>query len=107
MLFERIQASGLGLVIGSIGDNRVNNITFRDTIMHNTFKVLSVSILCARVFFPSRAALTSFHPSPPNEGYLHEDTMERPRSGRRYVTFSLDALECSISDPVAFFAVLY
>lgn len=33
MLFERITCSGLGLVIGSIGDSVVNNITFRDSYM--------------------------------------------------------------------------
>lgn len=38
MLFERINASGLGLVIGSIGNSRVNNITFRDSVMYSTFK---------------------------------------------------------------------
>jgi polygalacturonase len=38
MLFERIYASGLGLVIGSIGGSRVNNITFRDCVLDNTFK---------------------------------------------------------------------
>ena len=38
MLFERINASGLGLVIGSIGGSRVKNITFRDSYMHKTFK---------------------------------------------------------------------
>ncbi|GMH75595.1 hypothetical protein TrRE_jg12991 [Triparma retinervis] len=38
MLFERIEASGMGLVIGSIGDSIVRNITFRDSIMKNTYK---------------------------------------------------------------------
>ena len=38
MLFERINASGLGLVIGSIGGSTVRNITFRDCNMHHTFK---------------------------------------------------------------------
>ena len=38
MLFERINASGLGLVIGSIGESVVNNITFRNATMYNTFK---------------------------------------------------------------------
>lgn len=38
MLFERINASGLGLVIGSIGGSKVKNITFRDSYMHKTFK---------------------------------------------------------------------
>lgn len=38
MLFERINASGLGLVIGSIGNSIVRNITFRDAILPNTFK---------------------------------------------------------------------
>jgi len=38
MLFERITASGVGLTIGSIGSSVVNNITFRDCFMHNTFK---------------------------------------------------------------------
>ena len=38
MLFERINASGIGLTIGSIGRSTVENITFRDCYMHNTFK---------------------------------------------------------------------
>eukprot|EP00043_Microstomoeca_roanoka_P003609 m.44775 g.44775 ORF g.44775 m.44775 type:complete len:440 (+) comp12130_c0_seq1:309-1628(+) len=42
MLFERINASGVGLTIGSIGASLahtcVRNITFRDCVMHNTFK---------------------------------------------------------------------
>ncbi len=38
MLIERIEASGLGLVIGSIGSSVVHNITFRDAVMHKTVK---------------------------------------------------------------------
>lgn len=39
MLFERINASGVGLTIGSIGNgNHVQNITFRDSYMPNTYK---------------------------------------------------------------------
>lgn len=38
MLFERVNASGVGLVIGSIGASQVRNITFRDSVMYNTFK---------------------------------------------------------------------
>eukprot|EP01035_Chromulina_nebulosa_P018039 gene18039-23681_t len=38
MLFERITASGLGLVIGSIGQSRVNNITFRNSVLNHSFK---------------------------------------------------------------------
>ena len=38
MVFERIQASGMGLAIGSISDGLVNNITFRDIYMNHTFK---------------------------------------------------------------------
>jgi polygalacturonase len=38
MLFERINASGVGLTIGSIGNSVVRNITFRDCYMHHTFK---------------------------------------------------------------------
>ncbi len=38
MLFERITASGLGLVVGSIGDSVVHNITFKDAVMHQTVK---------------------------------------------------------------------
>ena len=38
MLFERINASGVGLTIGSIGKSQVNNITFRDCVMRDTFK---------------------------------------------------------------------
>ena len=36
MLFERIEASGIGLTIGSIGASTVRNITFRDCHMHKT-----------------------------------------------------------------------
>jgi|EP00945_MAST-04E_sp_MAST-4E-sp1_P000990 polygalacturonase len=38
MLFERINASGLGLTIGSIGGSTNKNITFRDIYMHKTYK---------------------------------------------------------------------
>jgi hypothetical protein len=38
MMFERITCSGLGLVIGSIGDSMVKNITFRNSYMPNTVK---------------------------------------------------------------------
>jgi len=38
MLFERITASGIGLTIGSIGNSIVNNITFRNSFMHHTWK---------------------------------------------------------------------
>ena len=39
MLFERINASGLGLTVGSLGGgDRVRNITFRECRMHRTFK---------------------------------------------------------------------
>jgi polygalacturonase len=38
MLIERITCSGLGLVVGSIGASVVQNITFRDSVLPNTFK---------------------------------------------------------------------
>jgi polygalacturonase len=42
MLFERINASGVGLSIGSIGPSAahsyVRNITFRNCTMYNSFK---------------------------------------------------------------------
>jgi len=38
MLFERIEASGIGVTIGSIGCQKVDNITFRDIYMHHTWK---------------------------------------------------------------------
>jgi hypothetical protein len=38
MLFERINASGVGLTIGSISGSVVRNITFRDCYMHHTYK---------------------------------------------------------------------
>jgi hypothetical protein len=38
MLFERISCSGLGLVIGSIGLSKVQNITFRDCVLPRTVK---------------------------------------------------------------------
>ena len=40
MLIERINASGLGLTIGSIGEGIVRNITFRDCYLRNTVKGL-------------------------------------------------------------------
>ena len=52
MLFERIEASGVGLTIGSIGGgSNVNNITFRDCRMHNTYKgkILSKLVLVGMV----------------------------------------------------------
>eukprot|EP00808_Paulinella_micropora_P024705 g2898.t1 len=44
MLFERITASGLGLTIGSIGGSTVQNITFRDCYMPNTYKEVRSAI---------------------------------------------------------------
>ncbi|EGG14552.1 hypothetical protein DFA_12328 [Cavenderia fasciculata] len=38
MLIERVNASGLGLTIGSIGGSTVRNITFRDCYMYKTYK---------------------------------------------------------------------
>ena len=38
MLFEYISCSGLGLVIGSIGDSIVQNITFRHSVLPKTVK---------------------------------------------------------------------
>ena len=38
VLVERVNASGIGLVIGSIGSTTVRNITFRDSILHNSHK---------------------------------------------------------------------
>lgn len=38
VLVEHIEASGVGLTIGSIGDSEVSNITFRNVTMHNTYK---------------------------------------------------------------------
>eukprot|EP01083_Nonionella_stella_P279756 951580_1 len=38
MLFERVNASGLGLTVGSIGGTAVKNITFRDSFLYRTSK---------------------------------------------------------------------
>jgi len=38
MLFENINASGVGLTIGSISGSTVRNITFRNVYMHHTYK---------------------------------------------------------------------
>ena len=40
MVFERINASGLGLTIGSIGEGIVRNVTFRHCYLYNTVKGL-------------------------------------------------------------------
>lgn len=42
MLFERVNCSGLGLVIGSIEGTMVKNITFRDCYLKETFKGIYV-----------------------------------------------------------------
>ncbi|KAL3894170.1 MAG: hypothetical protein SGPRY_013879, partial [Prymnesium sp.] len=42
MIFERLQASGMGLTIGSLGNGVVRNITFRNSTMHHTFKGIYV-----------------------------------------------------------------
>ena len=59
MLFERINASGVGLTIGSIGTSEVNNITFRDCFMYHTWKVNKLGLW----------SLDSYHFI---EGNLHE-----------------------------------
>ena len=38
VLIENVRASGVGLSIGSIGDHIVENITFRNVLMHHTSK---------------------------------------------------------------------
>jgi Glycosyl hydrolases family 28 len=38
MLFERVNCSGLGFVIGSIGGSTVRNITFRNSYLHRSVK---------------------------------------------------------------------
>lgn len=38
MLFERVNASGLGLTVGSIGGTTVRNITFRDSLLYKSYK---------------------------------------------------------------------
>lgn len=38
MLIENIEASGVGLTIGSIGAETVSNITFRNAKMHHSLK---------------------------------------------------------------------
>lgn len=38
MLFERVNCSGLGFVVGSIGGTMVRNITFRDSYLHRSVK---------------------------------------------------------------------
>lgn len=44
MVFERINASGVGLTIGSIGGSVVKNITFRDAYMYKSIKVRSLHV---------------------------------------------------------------
>ena len=38
ILIERVVASGYGLVIGSIGEYKVKNVTFRDCVLNNPWK---------------------------------------------------------------------
>lgn len=73
-LVERVNASGLGLTIGSIGGSSepggmcVRNITFRDSTMHSTVKGL---YLKARWLLPNETAII--------EDILYENiTIDRP-----------------------------
>ena len=57
VLVERVHASGVGLTIGSIGANRVRNITFRDVLMHHTNKVPLLAEAAARLLSRARRPL--------------------------------------------------
>ena len=52
MLFENIIASGLGLTIGSIGRENVNNISFKNCFMNNTVKGIYIKFNGAANFEP-------------------------------------------------------
>lgn len=53
MLFERINASGLGLTIGSVGEGVVRNITFRDCYLRDTVKGLYLKFRRGRNHTPT------------------------------------------------------
>ena len=38
ILVERVNCSGLGLVVGSIGQSKVQNVTFRNAYLHHSYK---------------------------------------------------------------------
>jgi polygalacturonase len=56
MTFERINASGLGLTIGSIGISTVRNITFKDSYLYESYKGIYLKFR-----------------TPKNEGSIDED----------------------------------
>jgi hypothetical protein len=78
MLFERINASGLGFVIGSIGGTTVRNITFRDSYLYKSVKGIYLKF---RELDPEKRGLFD------NTGGLVENitfaniTMEKPLWG--------------------------
>jgi len=49
MLIERVNASGLGMTIGSIGKSTVRNVTFRDIVMPHTYKGIYMKFRAAGV----------------------------------------------------------
>lgn len=69
MLFERINASGLGFTIGTIRNTYVKNITFRDCYLHKTVKGIYMKFAPPKhVFTPAII-----------EGVVYENiTMESP-----------------------------
>jgi hypothetical protein len=54
MTFERVNASGLGFVIGSIGGSTVKNITFRDSYLHRSVKGIYMKFNQPKSFWTDR-----------------------------------------------------
>ena len=54
MTFERINASGTGIVIGSIGGSHVRNITFRDCYLHKSVKGIYLKFHEPEAFWKQR-----------------------------------------------------
>jgi hypothetical protein len=94
MLIERVTCSGVGLVIGSIGDSVVRNITFRDSVMPNTFK---------GIYLKTRWAEDAVSPKPGSaqiRDILYENiTMYNPEQYAIWIGPAQEVGQCSLLWP--------
>eukprot|EP00978_Attheya_sp_CCMP212_P032384 scaffold126150_cov60-Attheya_sp.AAC.20 len=95
MTFERINASGLGLTIGSIGSTTVRNVTFKDSYLYESYKGIYLKFR-----------------TPKNEGSIDEDlhgkiedilfsniTLESPQQWAIWIGPAQQAISSNICTP--------
>lgn len=73
MVFERVNCSGFGLVVGSIGGTHVRNITFRDSYMHKSVKGIYLKFRRPEPFWAENHRVGSM-----SDISFHDISMEAP-----------------------------